>query len=334
MRLATRFGRHLLVVAVISGLAAGACMYANPYSLHHFTAAAYPQFNTPPGPTGVVSVAGQDIDFRLPEPTLSSSTIEEVRRRVSSHSPTARGGSVAELVRFVREHLDSVNTTLPKAATTDAEVLLRHGRQLYCYCSEHAIVLNEVLQACGYQSRVLWLEGHVVTEYFDEPLRKWVLLDAHLNIMVRSPRGELLSVAETVRAMEQDAPTEFMPIVNDEDQRHATRYDPAQSHLRLWYRNVLLNGDCYTLSGSTLQYPSRWTHLLKFRAAPQVLVLATAYNSTHTKYVEAFSVHKLLIIAASFVAAFYAMFRPSSFARIGQRLVANVVRRVPSAVTL
>jgi hypothetical protein len=201
--------------------------------------------------------------------------------------------------------LNSADSTLPRANTTDAETLLREGSHLYCLCGEHALVLNEALQACGLKSRVLWLEGHVVTECFDESARKWVFLDAHLNVIPRDADGRSLSAAGLIWKLERDQPVTFAPIVSIGGQRNSSQYDVNRRSMRLWYRNVLLNGECRALSGSTLQYPSRWTHLIRFGRAPQMLVLETEFDSSRMQYIEPLQPHKCAVITAVFLGAFY-----------------------------
>jgi hypothetical protein len=306
--------RHAVVALMVFCLASLACVYANPYAIHQIIFVSYRAFDSPPADAAVVQVGRQRIDFRLPVPTLSAATASDLRTRFLRTGQPA-DCDIAGIVAYVRSRMNSADSTLPKASTTNAETLLRTGSHLYCLCGEHALVLNEALQACGLRSRVLWLEGHVVTECFDEIARKWVFLDAHLNVVPRDADGLALSAAELIWNLERDRPVSFAPIVSVGSQPNSSQYDVNRRSMRLWYRNVLLNGECRALAGSTLQYPSRWTHLFRFGRTPQMLVLETEFDTSHAQYFEPFQPHKCAAITAVLLGAFY---------------LASIVLKVPS----
>jgi len=294
------FCAHGLAIMTMAGMAAFACVYANPYSLHRVTIADFDQFDAPPGEQGQVVTVGTAIDFRLPRPTISGQDLAAAHLQIDTSAAT--DARVAACVAFVRQHLNATDRTKPKAPSATGAELLRYGRDWLCQCGEHAILLNEVLQACGIQSRVLWMEGHVTAEYFHEELKTWVFVDAHLNIQFQDADGKPLSVAELIRRFQRDDAVSFVPICSEDLDTQSVSHADAD---RRWYRNILLNGECYALSGSTLQYPSRWGHLLRFRSSPQMLVLSTPFDTSHAKYIEPFGPHKAALISAAFVAGFY-----------------------------
>jgi hypothetical protein len=303
----TWLGRHMFVIAACGAAAVIACAYANPYSLHEVLVASYDEFDTPPREDGTVAVGGRAIDFRLPRSTLAAPTIDELRQLVDSRdSPQAR---VAALSAFVRSHLNGVESDYPPAAGSDAAMLVAQGDRLYALCSDYALLLNEALQATGFQSRVVWLEGHVANEYYDETARQWVYVDAHQNVVCHDAAGRPLSIAGLIQRMERDEPVRFEPVTtarsgskpNGTSLSFASD-DPRQ---RLWYRNILLNGECSALSGSTLRSPSRWTHLLRHQSRPQMLVLRTAFDTSPARHIEPFRLQKAALVAGMLIVLVY-----------------------------
>jgi hypothetical protein len=72
-----------------------------------------------------------------------------------------------------------------------SHVLTQNGGGI---CGDLAIVLKEVLEVKGYKARTIQLvrqlgssyDTHVVTEVFDENLKKYILLDPTFNLMFKS----------------------------------------------------------------------------------------------------------------------------------------------------
>ena len=294
--------RHGCVILAIGLGTLAASVYLIPYSLHRVIVASYDGFHAIPDESGQVPFEEGALDFRLRASLLTPASQAEIRRSVG---PTKSDMELlSRAVAVVRERLNGGDPTKPKAETASAEMLYRQGREMYCLCSEHAILLNEILQVLGLQSRVLWQEGHVTAEYFDRDDHQWVFVDPHMNVYFTDSEGHPLSMAELVYAVERDQVVYPLPIVS-KDNLSPSEASPAFDDL--WYRNIILNGECYALSGTTLQASSRWSHLLKFRERPSMLVLATEYNAAPARLIEPFRLHKCLLIVSAFVAGFYAL---------------------------
>jgi len=291
--------RYLAVMPLIVALACCAYIYTYSYSIHQVTFVPYEAFDTVPDACGMVSLEadGAVIDFRLPDSTFSDATIAELQERLAD--PSANDFEwMVRCVKLVQSRLNATDATKPMARSSDAEHLYRNGMDKYCQCSEHAILLNEILQLFQRQARVLWLEGHVATEYFDRDLSKWVFVDAHMNVLFVDSSQTPMSVAEVIYAAERGLPLRAMPIRSESKQAHSLGFRDIDW---LWYRNILLNGECYVLSGSTLRDPSRWTHLARFHRRPQVLVLSTRYDTSPGKYLHSFKLRKALLFFLAIV---------------------------------
>lgn len=298
--------KHLLAIATIAVASGSAYVYSNPYSVHRLIVASYDEFDTTPNSDGKVVLAQKKtVDFRLPNPTLTPASIAEIRDAIGARK-CLDSELVADCVALVRRRLNTTDSRMPNAATANAETLYRNGTGLLCLCGEHAVLLNEVLQACELQSRVLWLEGHVTAEYFDRDLHHWVFIDPHMNVLFRDASGNPVSAARLIYATERNHTIVPLPICAEDGNSHSLTHGEVD---HLWYRNVLLNGECYALSGSTLRDPSRWSHIVRFRELPQMLVLATQYDSSHAKYIESFSPRKCALIGVVFFTGFYVLVR-------------------------
>lgn len=299
--------RFVLSTLLIVGLVGCAYIYANPYALHRVTTVPYDEFDTAPTPEGPVVLDSHHapISFALPYLAFSDVTITDIRDAIGEGQRTDFDTMVG-CVQLVRARLNATDRIKPKATTADAEELYRSGTDLFCLCSEHAILLNEMLQALQLQSRVLWLEGHVVAEYYDRDYGKWVFVDPHMNAIFTGPDGTPMSAAELILSAEQSATVSPSPICAEIDEACSLQHSDID---QLWYRNILLNGECYALSGTTLRDPSRWTHLAKFWQFPQMLVLETIHDSSHAKYIEPFRLRKFILLCLAFVIAYHCLSR-------------------------
>lgn len=296
-------GSTVLIVA----LTAFAYIYANPYSLHRVITVSYDGFDTAPASDGSVFFDSQQvsINFSLPYLRFSDATINEIREAIGER-PLDDFDTMTRCVQLVRSRLNARDRLKPKAATADAEQLYRSGTDLFCLCSEHAILLNEVLQVFQLQSRVLWLEGHVVAEYFDKQRNSWIFVDPHTNVLFVDPQGTPMSAAELIFSTEHKPNAVPTPICSETEPSHSLQYSEMN---QLRYRNVLLNGECYALSGTTLHDPSRWTHVARFLQRPQMLVLASNYDTSHAKYIEPFRLDAFILLCVAFVTAYNTLWR-------------------------
>jgi hypothetical protein len=292
--------RHACVILAIGLGTVAATIYLIPYSLHRVVVVSYDGFDAVPNSQGLVDFEEGPLDFRLAAPSLSSDSLAEIRTALGT--APSDWELTSRCAALVRGHLNATDAGKPKAETADAEVLYRSGRNLYCLCSEHAILLNEMLQAFGLQSRVLWLEGHVAAEYFDRERRQWIFVDPHMNLSFQDAKGDALSAADLIYAIEREEPFDRRPLCAENEADHSLSHANIDD---LWYRNILLNGKCYALSGTTLRASSRWSHLARFGERPAMLVLATQYNASPAKDIEPFRTHKCLLIVVAFVAGFY-----------------------------
>lgn len=297
--------RYLIATIFIVVGACCACIYINPYSIHQVIVLPYEAFDTVPDDHGKVTLecGPAVIDFRLPDSTFSEATIAELHRTFEAFHASDFAW-MTRCVKLVRSRLNATDAARPQAQSADAEHLYRHGLAEYCQCSEHAILLTEILQLFERQARVLWLEGHVAAEYLDRDRNKWVFVDPHLNVLFVDSDKSPMSAAEVIYAAERRLPIHPVPICS-ESEGERTHSLGTRDIDWTWYRNVLSNGECYALSGSTLRDASRWTHLVRFLRRPQMLVLSTSFDSSAAKYLEPFKLRKALFLALAIVVGHY-----------------------------
>lgn len=277
-----RLTRHLCANLLMFVMAIAVMIYSQPYSLHQVIRAEYDEFDRTPESQGIVTFAsGANVDFRLPQLSLQPDTVQELNDAVRPTESEFLSDSMlaARVVELVRGRLRSAHSHLPSADTLTCEQLYRNGTRYRCLCSDYSRLTNECLQAAGLQSRIVWLEGHVVLEYFDSQQDQWVFLDAQNDLRVRSASGQALSVSQLICAMEHDAQLEWIPICNKPNEPQP---GPRDQRDDLHCRNVLRNGECYAVSGETLAAQGRWSQLLKYGSRPQVVVLATPFDTSNS----------------------------------------------------
>ncbi len=288
------FCRNIGIPALLfSAATALIAIYLNAYSLHRFVIADYAGFRKPLGANQSVTVDGWEIDFRLPVTAFSIQTIDEVRAQVNQAEGTE--SRIAKAAWIVRNALRGGGASLPTGYQATAEELYRHGKRYHCLCSEYSRLFNEILQACGFQSRVIWLQGHVATEYFDPDRETWVYADCQLNVTPFV--DERISTSELIERIEQDLPVRFVPLDRElvlPEQDYSTE---NTSQVR-WLRNTLLNGECSAKSGDTLCATSRWQQLWRFRSRPTLLVLQTRFDQRADYFYPKITLHKVVICSA------------------------------------
>lgn len=74
------------------------------------------------------------------------------------------------------------------------EDVLDKGTDYLNICSEASKIAAVLAQALGYGSRVVWMDGHTVTEIHDGT--KWYMIDTHGNVLFRDIDGTPLSAVE------------------------------------------------------------------------------------------------------------------------------------------
>jgi hypothetical protein len=297
--------RHLIANVLLLAAATMACIYLYPYSLHRVIHATYAQFDLPPGENGLVHYFPFDkVDYRLPVRQLSSESLREIHQIAAGaqDAPASDSQLAARFVAMIRERLNRLDDSLPSADALDLEQLYRDGMNYYCLCGDHSRLLNEALQAEGLQSRIVWMEGHIVVEYFDSSLEKWVFLDPHLNLRGNSSDGVPLSIAQLTFFVERELPVAWEPICPE----FIAGQSAAADHFdNVWYRNILLNGECYVLSGETLASSGRWDQLLHYGSRPQVLSLDTPFDTSDSQFRTSFRIRSVLLLQTVVAASFY-----------------------------
>ncbi len=297
--------RHLAALAGLFGVALALSAYANPYSVHAFIYVDHRGFDVSPASDGTVRTGSQQINFRLPELSFSAETTSEIRRQIALTANPTDFQLAFSLTDFTRENLNATDSSLPPPSGFNAESILAGGRTRQSNCGEHARVLMELLQLYGLDARILWLEGHVATEYFDRQEQSWKFIDPHLGVVLTDDSGRRLSGAEAIHRLAADQLVEIAVI--SEAGSHARNFrDVAREHPTV-YRNILMNGELSACAGSVLVESGRWTHLVRQWKPPQVLVLTTGFDTSPGRYIQPLSLRTVATTFVTLAAAFYGL---------------------------
>lgn len=85
-------------------------------------------------------------------------------------------------------------------------------------CSGYAKFFALLAQVYGYESRVVWMFGHVANEVYLPSLQKWVYVDADKNVLLENKQGQLLNLGDILIKKE---PFVIVPLTdhqsNDDD---------------------------------------------------------------------------------------------------------------------
>lgn len=124
-----------------------------------------------------------DIAMRI-NPKLKKNIISELKPLLPTYVPNS--DTVFQysgiLAKYVRSHLyQRINTV------HDIAKILNSSKEYPAICSGYSKVLAYVAQALGFKSRVIWMNGHTVSEVF-YPDYGWVLVDANGNLMFREKK--------------------------------------------------------------------------------------------------------------------------------------------------
>lgn len=93
-----------------------------------------------------------------------------------------------------------------------------------------------------------------------------------------------------------------MPICNELPELEGSAADRNDS---VWFRNILLNGECYSLSGETLASRGRWSQLLRFCSCPQVVSLETPFDTSRSRVESSLRIRSVIFLQGVLVAFFY-----------------------------
>lgn len=155
-----------------------------PFSFVHITYLEKEEnFNAPPK----LLNAEHGLNVTLP---LAEKTYDDMRQLLEQHSRpkaerTGFENNMATITRTVR-HLIA-NNTGGDLRSEDEDFLSTDPRFKHI-CSEAAKLTVAYAQALGYNGRVIWMDGHTVSEIYN-PDQGWVLVDSYGNVMFYDDEG-------------------------------------------------------------------------------------------------------------------------------------------------
>ena len=85
------------------------------------------------------------------------------------------------------------------------------GNKYLHICSESSKIFVTIMQALGYNARVIWMDGHTTSEVFIG--NKWILVDSYFNLMFKNKKGEYISLLESVKNFKKNIPVRIVEPV-------------------------------------------------------------------------------------------------------------------------
>ncbi|MBU2544903.1 transglutaminase-like domain-containing protein [Patescibacteria group bacterium] len=157
-------------------------------------------------------------DFNYNELNLEIPLSQEFKEKVSSDlDPILQDSEDVFFISFtltdyVRSHLHSEGSETNVVHNVDE--ILESSEKYPAICSGYSKFFASVAQALGYQSRVVWINGHTISEiYF--PNYGWVLVDTIGNLMFQDKDGEYVSLLYMVEYFNSAIPKKIIPEANN-----------------------------------------------------------------------------------------------------------------------
>ncbi len=145
-------------------------------------------------------------DFNFNELNFKVSLSQEFKERVSNDlGPVLQDKKdvffiSSVLAKYVRSHLFHKSNTIH-----NVDEILESPDEHPAICSGYSKFLVSLAQAMGYEARVIWLNGHTVSEiYFPE--YGWVLVDTSGNLIFQDKDGKYVSLLYVVEHFEDVIP--------------------------------------------------------------------------------------------------------------------------------
>lgn len=114
------------------------------------------------------------------------------------------------LAGYVRSHLFHQSNTI-----NNVDEILESDEEYPAICSGYSKFLVSIAQALGYQARVVWMDGHTVSEiYFPE--YGWVLVDTSGNLIFQDKEAKYLSLLYIVEHFEDVTPKRLAAETNND----------------------------------------------------------------------------------------------------------------------
>lgn len=202
------------------------------------------QFNASPGNNGLQNGINLNIGFSLNEK-------EDLKKYVNKLK-TTKGEDLYDDIRSIT--LASIKLMeLSKGESIRRQGdLVSEDPRYRNICSESSKVAASLAQALGYWSRVVWTNGHTVTEIYDKTYG-WILVDTYANVWFKDKNGtpqSLLDVRYNYPSISAEK------IVSDRDKLY-------QEFLRR--QSVYYNNNTYVvISGDGLLEFDKKTHQLSY----------------------------------------------------------------------
>lgn len=140
--------------------------------------------------------------FNAPPEKLPVSLASGFSRSHDHHGYAARmielrDASLDEQVRVATEITRSIQLQSKGMQIRRLEEALSLKPEFRAICSEGAKIFTVLMEAAGRPARVIWMQGHTVSEVWNGS--RWLLVDTHGNVMATDRAGAYLSTTEVIK---------------------------------------------------------------------------------------------------------------------------------------
>jgi len=216
---------------------------------------------------------------------ISVSDIEKIKAIVLSFSKNGGRGCFGDLK--LMDKLEKINTNSGKGCCTD------HTQTFIAISSVYGIVAREVHTVAK-----KFINGHVMNEYFDKRLKKWIWVDPLFALLAKNSDGEYLSLLDIRQNLYQGNPVIFEFFGNQ--YHYFKNKDP---HKFTYFENKYRFSDIMMTLGDNVFEAENFNYKYKFLPKPirQFVGLMTGVLPTYLIYVDKNSCKGIALRSAKYI---------------------------------
>jgi len=165
-------------------------------------------------PDSEMNVNVKDITFNYKFPVLlGKDKLKELNKKIKISD--SKLTEVIEICKWVREKLSFGNDTT-HYYFWNPEVVLRNARKEKFLCDGYARLSACVAQNFEIPSRVIWLGGHVIPEFYLSDKEKWIMVDPTYGYYLKSGKV-VLSTTQIISSFEKGKMPKMVSFRNEKD---------------------------------------------------------------------------------------------------------------------
>lgn len=271
----------LAAVAAI-GLIANLALYQSvEYSFTSLHIVDQETFNAPPNDAEALKPISGLTAFRYrPAHRMSTETFDEFFSAIETSDALSNAIAVSRRVRNMYTHAksDSLDPFIPDQTIAEAM-----GRPVVC--DTYARTAVAALDALGHAGRVVYLDGHVSMEVFDDVNGRWMYVDPNLGVWISDADNEPMGLVDFQNALSSGTTFHLHALDESTDDPQMVSYALPEPHPLLrsiqhpGLRSIYTNGFTSYEDGHAFNYRRK---SIAYALAPANIVMLEGAATSRT----------------------------------------------------